>query len=61
MILVSSQGPNPSFFLFWSYSRVCWDRGLDPDWDQGLTIKIYFIYFNICMIDKKYNEYYAPH
>ena len=20
-----------------------------------------FIYFNICMIDKKYNEYYAPH
>ena len=22
---------------------------------------LFIFYFNICMIDKKYNEYYAPH
>ena len=22
---------------------------------------LFYFYFNICMIDKKYNEYYAPH
>ena len=27
----------------------------------GITIYFILFYFNICMIDKKYNEYYAPH
>ena len=27
----------------------------------GRLFAILFFYFNICMIDKKYNEYYAPH
>ena len=40
MILVSAQGPNPSFFLFLGLIDlgVCWDRGLDLDLEQGLTI-----------------------
>ncbi len=44
VILESAQGPNPSFFLFWGTFivlfdlGVCWDRGLDSDLDQGLTI-----------------------
>ena len=42
VILVSAQGPNPSFFLFWGdfYFDLgaCWDKGLDSDLDQGLTI-----------------------
>ena len=27
----------------------------------GLQTNFILFYFNICMIDKKYNEYYAPH
>ena len=41
VILVSALGPNPSFFLFWGLLfnlGICWDRGLDSDLDQGLTI-----------------------
>ena len=41
LILVSVPGPNPSFFHFWRLLvnlGVCWDRGLDLDLDQGLTI-----------------------
>ena len=41
VILVSAQGPNPSFSLFWgTFIQLggCWDRGLDLDLDQGLTI-----------------------
>ena len=45
MILVSSLGPNPSFFLFWgTFIRlgVHWDQDLD----QGLTI----VYKNLPII-----------
>ena len=41
VILVLAQGPNPSFFFFWGLLfdfGACWDRGLDSDLDQGLTI-----------------------
>ena len=41
VILVSAQGPNPSFFFFWEtfiQLGACWDKGLDLDFDQGLTI-----------------------
>ena len=43
LILVSVPGPNPSFFHFWRLLvnlGVCWDRGLDLDLDQGLTITL---------------------
>ena len=36
VIFMSAQGPNPSFFLEDFYST--WDKGLDSDLDQGLTI-----------------------
>ena len=42
VILESAQGPNPSFSLFWgTFIQLggCWDRGLDLDLDQGLTIR----------------------
>ena len=42
VILVSAQGPNPSFFLFLGGLLfdfgACLDKGLDSDLDQGLTI-----------------------
>ena len=41
VILVSAQGPNPSFFFFGGLLfdlGACWDKGLDSDLDQGLTI-----------------------
>ena len=41
VILVSAQGPNPSFFFFWGILfdlGACLDKGLDSDLDQGLTI-----------------------
>ena len=41
VILVSAQGPNPSFFfcggLLFDFG-ACLDKGLDSDLDQGLTI-----------------------
>ena len=40
VILVSAQGPNPSFFLLGGLLfnlGACWDRGPDLDLDQGLT------------------------
>ena len=43
VILVSALGPNPSFFLYWGtfiQLGACWDKGLDSDLDQGLTIKL---------------------
>ena len=42
VILVSAQGPNPSFFFFGGLLfdlGASWDKGLDSDLDQGLTIK----------------------
>ena len=42
VILVSAQGPNPSFFFFggtFIQLGACWDKGLDSDLDHGLTIK----------------------
>ena len=39
VILVSAQGPDPSFFFFWGLLfdlGAC--LGLDSDLDQGLTI-----------------------
>ena len=44
VILVSAQGPNPSFFFFGGLLfdlGACWDKGLDSDLDQGLTINNY--------------------
>ena len=41
VILVSAQGPNPSFFFFGGLLfdlGACLDEGLDSDLDQGLTI-----------------------
>ena len=42
VILVSAQGPNPSFFSFFGGLLfdlgACLDKGLDSDLDQGLTI-----------------------
>ena len=41
VILVSAQGPNPSFFFFGVLLfdlGACLDKGLDSDLDQGLTI-----------------------
>ena len=41
VILVSAKGPNPSFFFFGGLLfdlGACWDKGLDSDMDQGLTI-----------------------
>ena len=41
VILVSAQGPNPSFFFFWGtfiQLGTCLDKGLDSDLDKGLTI-----------------------
>ena len=41
VILVSAQGPNPSFFSFGGLLLnlgACLDKGLDSDLDQGLTI-----------------------
>ena len=41
VILVSAQGPNPSFLFFGGLLFVlgaCWDKGLDSDLDQGLKI-----------------------
>ena len=52
MILVSALGLNPSFFLFGGLLfdlGVCWDRGLDSDLDQGLTItemQVHTLYLN---------------
>ena len=40
VILVSAQGPNPSFLFFGGLLFVlgaCWDKGLDSDLDQSLT------------------------
>ena len=45
VIIVSAQGPNPSFSFFFLLSSwgllfdlgACWDTGLDLDLDQGLT------------------------
>ena len=37
VILVSALGSNTSYFLFWG-TFITWDRGLDSDLDQGLTI-----------------------
>ena len=40
VILVSAQGPNPSFFFFGGLLfdlGACLDKGLDSDLDQGLT------------------------
>ena len=40
VILVSAQGPNPSFFFFGVLLfdlGACLDKGLDSDLDQGLT------------------------
>ena len=34
---------------------------LDPSPSTPAPIKFFFVYFIICMIDKKYNEYCAPH
>ena len=45
VILVSAQGPNPSFFLFWGDFYSTWDKGLDSDLDQGLTIWLILIEF----------------
>ena len=44
VILVSAQGPNPSFFIFGGLLfdlGACLDKGLDSDLDQGLTIHEY--------------------
>ena len=42
VIIVSAQGPNPSFFSFLGGLLfdlgASWDKGLDSDLDQGLTI-----------------------
>ena len=41
VILVSAQGPNPSFFFYWGLLLdlgACWNKGLDSDLDQDLTI-----------------------
>ena len=41
VILVSAQGPNPSFSFFGGLLfdlGACWDKGLDLDLYQGLTI-----------------------
>ena len=38
VILVSAQGPNPSFFFFGGLFFDCLDKALDSDLDQGLTI-----------------------
>ena len=43
VILVSAQGPIPSFFFFrgtFIPLGTCLDKGLDSDLDQGLTIKV---------------------
>ena len=43
VILVSTLGQNPSLFLFFLGLLLnlgeCCDRGLDLDYDQGLTVK----------------------
>ena len=51
VILVLAQGPNPSFSFFGGLLfdlGACWDKGLDLDLDQGLTIyaKIKHVYKN---------------
>ena len=41
VILVSAQGPKPSFSFLGGLLfdlGACWDKGLDSDFDQGLTI-----------------------
>ena len=41
VILVSAQGPNPSFLLFGGLLfdlGASWEKSLDSDLDQGLTI-----------------------
>ena len=43
VILVSAQGPNPFFSFFGGLLfnlGACFDKGLDSDLDQGLTIFI---------------------
>ena len=57
VILVSAQGPNPSFFLFIQLLfdlGACWDQDLD----QGLTISKFIqtklnVYIILCSFVKK--------
>ena len=48
MIIVSAQGPNPSFWggILFDLGD-CWDKGLDSGLDQGLTIRIFSLGFGV--------------
>ena len=53
VILVSALGPNPSFSFFGGLLfnfGACWDRGLDLDLDQGLTIMLSIILLVMLMV-----------